>query len=151
MRILLSHLLVLFLATAACSTSVEVKNFKPAQKPHGIQMELTLNGDVIDGNKVEGELLAVRPDGVLLNVPEYADSERAENTLVLIPFWMMDRAKLEQMGSAKVESQGEEANKVYLARLRLVSRFPQGLSDNLLTELLTEMGQDKVEVPHRTE
>ncbi len=151
MRILLSIQLLFFLAMAGCSTSVEVKDFKPAQGPQGIQMELKLNGDVIDGNKVEGELLAVRSDGVLLNVPNYADSEREANTLVLIPFWMMDRAKLEQMGSAKVESQGEEANKVYLARLRLVSRFPQGLSDDLLTELLTEMGQEEVEVPHRTE
>jgi len=151
MRNLLSFQVMLFLAIAGCSTSIEVKKFKPAQGPQGIQMELTLNGNVIDGNKIEGELLAVQADGVILNVTDYPNSESAANTLVLVPFWMMDRAKLEQMGSAKVESQGEEANKVYLARLRLVSRFPQGLSDELLTDLLTEMGQENVAVPHRTE
>jgi hypothetical protein len=64
---------------------------------------------------------------------------------------MMDRAKLEQMGSAKLESQGEEGNEVYLTRLRMVSRFPQGLSDELLAELLTEIGQEELEGPHRTE
>jgi len=151
MRTLLSVPLIFVLATAGCSTSVEVKDFKPAQGPQGIQMEISLNGDVIDGNKIDGELLAVRGDGVLLNVADYPGSGRAENTVVLIPFWMMDRATLEQMGSAKVESQGDEANKVYLERLRMVSRFPQGLSDELLAELLTELGQKEVEVPHRTD
>ncbi len=151
MKILLLLQLISFLAMAGCSTSVEVKDFKPAQGPQGIQMELSLNGNVIDGDKIDGELLAVRGDGVLLNVADYPGSVGAANTVVLIPFWMMDRAKLEQMGSAKVESQGEEGNEVYLARLRMVSRFPQGLSDELLAKLLTQTGQEKVEVPHRTE
>ena len=151
MRILLSVQLLLFLAMAGCSTSVEVKDFKPAQGPQGVQMELSLNGNVIDGDEIAGELLAVRDDGVLLSVVDYPDSVSAKNTVVLIPFWMMDTAKLEQMGSAKVQSEGEESNEIYLARLRLVSRFPQGLSDDLLTELLTELGQEQVEVPHRAE
>jgi hypothetical protein len=114
-------------------------------------MELTLNGNVIDGNQISGELLAVRGDGVLLNVIDYPDSVSAPSTVVLIPFWMMDTAKLEQMGRAKVESQGEEKNKVYLERLRLVSRFPQGISDQLLTDLLSELGQEQLEVPRRSE
>ena len=151
MKILLSLQPLLLLIITGCSTSVEVKDFKPAQTPQGIEMELSLNGDVLDGQKVKGELLAVRDDGVLLNVADYPDSAGAGNTIVLIPFWMMDRAKLEQMGSAKVESQGEEANKMYLARLRLVSRFTQGLSDELLAELLMKMGQEEVVVPHKTE
>jgi hypothetical protein len=149
MRALLSAPLIFVLTTAGCSTSVEVKDFKPAQGPQGIQMEISLNGDVIDGNKIAGELLEVRGDGVLLNVADYPDSGGVENTVVLIPFWMMDRATLEQMGSARVESQGEEANKIYLERLRLVSRFPQGLSDELLADLLSEQGQKEVQVPHR--
>jgi hypothetical protein len=142
---------MLLLALGGCSTSVEVKDFKPAQGPQGVQMELTLNGNVIDGNQISGELLAVRGDGVLLNVIDYPDSVSAPSTVVLIPFWMMDTAKLEQMGRAKVESQGEEKNKVYLERLRLVSRFPQGISDQLLTDLLSELGQEQLEVPRRSE
>jgi hypothetical protein len=142
---------MLLLALGGCSTSVEVKDFKPAQGPQGVQMELTLNGNVIDGNQISGELLAVRGDGVLLNVIDYPDSVSAPSTVVLIPFWMMDTAKLEQMGRAKVESQGEEKNKVYLERLRLGSRFPQGISDQLLTDLLSELGQEQLEVPRRSE
>lgn len=151
MKTLLSSGLLFLLATAACSTSVAVKDFKPAQHPQGIQMELLLNGNVIDGNKIDGELLAVRGDGVLLNVADYPGSTLSGNTVVLIPFWMMDTAKLEQMGRAKVESQGEEKNKLYLDRLRLLSRFPQGLSDDLLAELLQRVGQEEVEVPRKKE
>ena len=151
MKINLSVQAIILLALVGCSTSVEVEDFKPAQGPQGIQMELMLNGNVIDGNKVSGELLAVHDDGVLLNVDDYPDSASDANTVVLIPYWMMDTAKLEQMGRAKVESQGEKQNKVYLDRLRLLARFPQGLSEDLLTKLLTEMGQEQVEVPHRTE
>ena len=142
---------MLILAMGGCSTSVEVKDFKPAQGPQGIQMELTLNGDVIDGDKISGELLAVRGDGVLLNVVDYPNSVSAPTTVVLIPFWMMDTASLEQMGRAKVESQGEEKNKVYLERLRLLARFPQGLSDQLLAVLLSDLGQEQLEVPRRLE
>ncbi len=151
MRIVSCMMLVFLLTIVGCSTSVEVKDFKPAQGPRGIQMELVLNGNVIDGNRIAGELLAVRGDGVILNASDYPGAESAAKTVVLIPFWMMDTAKLEQMGRAKVESQGEEKNKIYLERLRLLARFPQGLSDELLAHLLSEMGQEQLEVPSRSE
>lgn len=114
-------------------------------------MEVKLNGDVIEGGKVVGELLAVRTDGVLLNVAGYQDNAKDDNRVVLVPYWMMNTARLEQMGRARIESQGEEMNEVYLNRLRLVSRFPQGLSDELLTELMSRQGQEKLEVPQRLE
>lgn len=134
-----------------CSAGIEVKNFKPAQGPQGVQMEIKLYGDVIKGDKVEGELLAVRADGVLLKVAEYPVGDDIAERVVLIPFWMMDTARLEQMGRAKVESQGEDMNDVYLKRLRLVSRFPQGLSDELLGKILTSLDQDTLVVPHNVE
>lgn len=139
-----------FLATG-CSTSVEVNNFKPAQGPQGVHIELKLNGDVIDGDKVAGELLAVREDGLILSAEKYAASARKTNTIVLIPYWMMNHAKLDQMGGSKIESHGKEQNAAYLEKLRLVARFPQGLSDELLAALLRAMQQEKLETPHRTE
>ena len=142
---------IFLLAMAGCSTSVAVKDFKPAQGPQGIQMELKLNGNVMDRDKISGELLAVRGDGVLLNVIDYPNSVSVPSTVVLIPFWMMDTAKLEQMGRAKIETQGEEMDQVYLARLRLLARFPHGLSDELLAVLMSELGQQQLEVPHRSE
>ena len=147
------QLTVLFIALslAGCTVGIKLEEFKPAQGPEGVMMELTLNGEPRRGNDVGGELLAVRPDGVLLNVPEYAARPEAATTIVLVPFWMMKQAKLEQMGRVKVESQGEEMNKIYLDRLRLVSRFPQGLSDELLADLLAHSNQKDVMTPHRDE
>jgi hypothetical protein len=145
------HLVPFGLLIGACSSGIEVADFKPAQGPEGVHMEVKLNGDVIEGGKVVGELLAVRTDGVLLNVAGYQDNAKDDNRVVLVPYWMMNTARLEQMGRARIESQGEEMNEVYLNRLRLVSRFPQGLSDELLTELMSRQGQEKLEVPQRLE
>lgn len=136
---------------AGCSTGIEVAEFKPAQGPAGIRMEITLNGDVIEGDRVDGELLAVRADGVLLNVAGYLDNPKEVDRVVFVPYWMMDTARLEQMGRAKVESGDEDMNKVYLNRLRLLSRFPQGLSDELLAELMDRQGQATLETPQRLE
>jgi len=144
-------LVPLVVLLAGCSTGIEVAEFRPAQGPAGIHMEIALNGDVLGGEKVAGELLAVRPDGVLLNIAGYLDNPKAVDRVVLVPYWMMDTVRLEQMGRAKVESRGEEMNKVYLNRLRLLSRFPQGLSDGLLSELMTRQGQATLETPQRAE
>lgn len=145
-------LFVLFApAASGCSTGIGVADFKPAQEPAGVHMEISLNGDVIEGDKVEGELLAVRADGVLLNVPGYLDVAPHVRRVVLIPYWMMDTAKLEQMGRARVESESEQMTQVYLNRLRLVSRFPQGLSDELLADLMSRQGQAALEVPQKVE
>ena len=143
-------LVPLVVLVSGCSTGIEVAEFKPAQGPAGIHTEIRLNGDVIEGDKVGGELLAVRADGVLLNVAGYLDVPKRVDRVVLVPYWMMDTVRLEQMGRAKVESQGEEMNKVYLNRLRLLSRFPQGLSDELLAELMNRQGQAMLETPRRT-
>lgn len=141
----------MFLAlVCGCSTGIEVADFKPAQGPAGVQMELKLDRDVLDDNKIEGELLAIRPDGILLSVNGYMGSDSSVRRVVLIPFSMIDTAALEQMGKARVESQGEQSE-IVLNRLRLVSRFPQGVSDELLTSLMNAYGQAELQVPTRGE
>ena len=142
---------LLLLVVAGCTVGIKLEEFKPAQGPHGVQMEVSLNGEPIRGNDVVGELLAVQADGVLLLVPEFSGRPQAATTIVLVPYWMMKTANLEQMGKAKVESQGEEMNKVYLDRLRMVSRFPQGLSDELLAPLLANYDQESLVSPFREE
>lgn len=142
--------IIVLVLVSSCSTGIEVDDFKPAQGPAGVQMELKLNGDVIDGDKIEGELLAVRPDGVLLSVTGFTGHDSSAKSVVLIPFWMMNTAELEQMGRARVESKGEK-NEIVLNRLRLVSRFPQGMSDELLADLMEAYGQSELQIPHRDE
>lgn len=142
-------LLLLPALVAACSVGVKVEDFKPAQGLQGVHVTLQLNGDVIEGNRTAGELLAVRDDGILLETTEIPNSEVAKRRVVLIPFWMMKTATLEQMGRVRVASDGKALDEMKLNRLRLVSRFPQGLSDELLAILLAELKQDQLDVPHR--
>ena len=139
------------LLISSCTVGPELSEFKPAHGPQGALMEITLKGKPIRGNDIAGELLALQADGVLLNVSLFPPRPDAARTVVMVPYEMMKYARLEQMGRVKVESKGEEQDKIYKERLRLVSRFPQGLSDHLLGKLLAHAGQDDVVVPFREE
>ena len=157
MRTVRSLLLLLMLLVAGCSVGVQIENFKPAQGPQGVHIELLLEGNGIRGSKISGELLAVRADHILLNVFDKPDSPNATSRVVLIPVSMMKTVDPEQMGRmgfqsrrfdpsvGNVERRREEMNEDHLNRLRLVARFPQGLSDEMLAVLLADLGQDQVD------
>ncbi|MCH9026585.1 MAG: hypothetical protein IIA05_05650 [Proteobacteria bacterium] len=133
------------LFVAGCSVGVQIEDFKPAQGPQGVHIELRLKGKVIGGNTISGELLAVRADRILLNVIDNPDSPNAKSRVVLIPVSMVKTAEPEQMYRVKVRSKRKELDEEQVNRLRLVARFPQGLSDEMLAVLLAEMGQDQVD------
>ncbi len=148
MRTVHSLLLLLMLLVAGCSVGVQIENFKPAQGPQGVHIELLLEGNGIRGSKISGELLAVRADHILLNVCDKPDSPNATSRVVLIPVSMMKTVDPEQMGRMRIQSQErrrEEMIEDRLNRLRLVARFPQGLSDEMLAVLLADLGQDQVD------
>ncbi len=145
MRTAHSLLFLLMLLVAACSVGVKIDDFKPAQGPQGVHIELKLEGKVIGGNTISGELLAVRADRILLQVIDSPDSPNATSRVVLIPVSMVKTAKPEQMYRVKVRSKRTELDEEQVNRLRLVARFPQGLSDEMLAVLLAEMGQDQVD------
>lgn len=138
-------LLLLMLLIAGCSVGVKIVNFKPAQGPQGVHIELQLEGKAIRGSKISGELLAVRADRILLNVIDNPDSPNATSRVVLIPFSLIKTVDPEQMGRMRFRSQREEMDEDHLNRLRLVARFPQGLSDEMLAVLLADLGQDQVD------
>ena len=138
-------LLLLMLLIAGCSVGVKIDNFKPAQGPQGVHIELQLEGKAIRGSKISGELLAVRADRILLNVIDNPDSPNATSRVVLIPFSLIKTVDPEQMGRMRFRSQREEMDEDHLNRLRLVARFPQGLSDEMLAVLLADLGQDQVD------
>ena len=138
-------LLLLMLLIAGCSVGIKIDNFKPAQGPQGVHIELQLEGKAIRGSKISGELLAVRADRILLNVIDNPDSPNATSRVVLIPFSLIKTVDPEQMGRMRFRSQREEMDEDHLNRLRLVARFPQGLSDEMLAVLLADLGQDQVD------
>ena len=147
MRTVHSLLFLLMLFAAGCSVGVgvQIEGFKPAQGPRGVHIELRLKGKVIGGNTISGELLAVRADRILLNVIDNPDSPNAKSRVVLIPVSMVKTAEPEQMHRVKVRSKRKELGEEQVNRLRLVARFPQGLSDEMLAVLLADLGQDRVD------
>jgi hypothetical protein len=144
-------LFLMVLLIAGCSAGIQIEDFEPAQGPHGVQLELKLRGDVIGGNKITGELLAARADRILLNVVDDPDSPVNSSRVVLIPYSLMKTVEPEQMGRMIFRSQRKEMDEDHLTRLRLVARFPQGLSDEMLAVLLANLGQDQVEVPRQAD
>ncbi len=85
---------------------------------------------------VDGELLAVRDSAFLV----LGDGER----VVLVPYRAILGGEVEDLGkrfiTAGIPSAGAQE------RLRLISRFPQGVSPELLPELLLAYGQSELAV-----
>lgn len=145
MRTVHSFLLLLLLLVAACSVGVQIEDFRPAQGPYGVHVELQLDGKAIRESKISGELLAVSADRILLSVIGNPNSPNRTRRVVSIPYSLIKTVDPEQMGRMRFRSQREEMDEYHLNPLRLVARFPQGLSDELLAVLLADQGQDQVE------
>ena len=62
--------LLLSLALAGCHVGPQIENFEQARRPEGITTIIALRGGVVERERVEGELLEVREDGLLLNTRE---------------------------------------------------------------------------------
>ncbi|HXG55120.1 MAG TPA: hypothetical protein VNJ03_07040 [Vicinamibacterales bacterium] len=122
-------LLVLSVTAVACSYGTRIADFRPAHSPHGVNVHVTTSvGDL------NGELIEMRDAGFVVLTA-------ASNKLRLIPYAQVRSAKFEQVGSLRggrppVPTDGE--------RLRLLSRFPQGMSPQVLATLLRIYGQDEL-------
>jgi hypothetical protein len=146
------------LCLVACTLGPEFKNFGPAHGPAGVRVEasMSLSGGPPARTGVDGELLEVRAEGLLLlgtlgEVREEGQKKAppppagATARVVLVPFARIQKARFEGMGR-RCELNGGVVPKDELRnRLRLVSRFPQGLTPDLLRRLLETRGQTEVQ------
>jgi hypothetical protein len=115
---------------AHCAVGPRVENFKPAQQPSGV--EATLN---FDGATLKAELLEVRETAlVVLN----------DSKVMLIPYRIIRRGEFLQTGISIRE--GNPPSATDREQLRLLSRFPQGLSPSMLNSLLAAYRQEKLTV-----
>ena len=139
--------LLLVLCLAACTLGVELQDFRPAQGPAGIHSTAHLQRKLVPGDELTGELLAVGADGLVLMLDRPLATPDGSVSLVRVPLWMLRRIKLEQMGNYVVKSEGREQDEERLNRLKLVSRYPQGLTERIEAEVLAGIGQDAIYVP----
>lgn len=143
-----SRILLLAMAVfnSGCSHNVGVRvdEFKAAQSPAGIGTEVTLAKNVVAGNKVAGELIAVTDKSLVLLLREPLETAAGRRRFVEVPFSAMRRAKFEQLGKASVRSEGKEIDAERLDRLSRLSRFPQGLDEQLKARLLAIYNEPEI-------
>lgn len=120
--------LVLVALLAGCRLGTTLPEFVPARSPEGVRTTLRLRA-----GRVEGELLAVVDTALVLR--RFADTP----PIVLVPYRAIVAGAFHQV-RASLEG-GHPPRAADRERLRLVSRFPQGLSPELWQRLLAGYGQ----------
>jgi hypothetical protein len=138
-------LVLLYLLIAGCQIGPRINTFEAAHQPQGITTTVKLrSGHVTDGH-LQGELLEVRSNGVLLKAQGmYKDHTIDTPRLVFVPYTAIKDVHIDQLYLNAHENPVR-----YQDELRVLSRFPQGLSSSLLDTLLEAEGQSRVEVIDR--
>jgi hypothetical protein len=122
--------LALVIVCAGCAVGARLAKFPLAHGPEGATAEITV------GTKaVQGELLEVRPDGMLLLTGMAPVGRR----LLVVGYDVPRKADFPVVGETL--PRGSAPGAAQRERLRLVSRFPQGVSADLLKRLLQDCGQ----------
>lgn len=120
------------LLSPACRWGPRLERFEPATAPRGATLQVTT---AQPGGLWEAELLAVSDSGVLV---------RTGRPLVFLRWEQVRRGAVEDLGAEYRFGGGRPSGDV-VERLRLVSRFPQGVDATLLQRLLAVSGQSGVE------
>ena len=115
---------VVVLGFSACMVGPSTRRFAPANGPKGIEADL-----VLKSGRIQGEVLEVQDTALLL---------LRVDRVVLVPLRAIRAGRFRGLGQV-VEGGG--ASHGQLARLRLLSRFPAGLTPEIRTRLLRAYGQ----------
>jgi hypothetical protein len=130
---------------AACSYGMTAEKFRPARSPRGIETRITTSDTVF-----AGELIEVRETGLVLlsetlrSLARSSTTETADRRLRLIPYAAVVRSQFEQLDAGFFIMDGRMPTDKGREQLRLVSRFPQGLSPEVLSRLLEAHGQTEL-------
>lgn len=120
----------LLATTGACYHGPSLKKFEPAHAPDGIDADLRL-----ERARVRGELLAVEDSTLVV----LSDARR----VVMVPVAKIRLGSFGELGTLLGEWTPSQET---MERLRLVSRFPAGLTPELRGRLLAAYGQTELEV-----
>jgi len=113
-----------------CRYGLTVESFPPARAPKGVTSKITTNRA-----RFVAELIEVRDDGIVIF---------AQQRFRLLPYSVIVSSRFDGMSSADTISDRRPPKPAARERLRLVSRFPQGLSPELLQKLLEANGQTEL-------
>lgn len=120
-------------ALGACVWGTRPNRFPPALGPQGARVALRVTGESLDR---VGELYAVDGEGIVL----------AESSLMRIRWPRVHALDVDRLDEKFDILAKETVSAEKRERLRLISRFPQGLSGALLDSVLSKRGQRAMEV-----
>jgi len=123
-------LVILACLSNGCSFGMTTRKYPPAQGPTGVIMRLrTAQG------QISGELIEVRDVGIVVLV---------DQKLRLLSYPVILSSEVDRTDSRYAISQGIVPKPDVQAHLRLLSRFPQGLTPELMRQLLETYGQTEL-------
>jgi hypothetical protein len=127
-------MLMLFVISlaGACTWGTRVKSLALANTPGGANAFYELKGEEL---RALAEVYAADTAAVFLR----------DGRLRRIPWTRLAYLDFEALGQPYDVVRGVRPDSARLARIRLVSRFPQGLSGPLLAQVLVALKQDAVE------
>jgi hypothetical protein len=119
----------LALASTSCAVGYKTANFAVAHQPAGVATTLDL------GTVMRGELLAVEDNALIV---------LSEQQITRVPYTTIRKATFAQTGISIRDFAVSTAER---DKLRLLSRYPQGLTPALLQSLLAAYRQSEVATP----
>lgn len=129
---------LLCVVTAGC-VGTHAGSLRPANEPAGVFVTLAVTSRTGErhwkNDRVSGELLAVQDTAFLLLV---------DQRLTLVPYGATTGGSARQQRSFFLK--GRAPDRGLRERLRLLSRYPQGVSPELLARLLAAYGQPALQV-----
>ena len=132
MRVRALALLIGALAIAGCQHGLRPREYPPAYSAVGATVAYRLKGERTDRT---GELFAVDSVGVTVHAGE----------LMRVHWERLQWLEVKRLASSFNLFPNSPVTPEKRARLALVSRFPQGLSDPLLAQVLTTLRLERVQ------
>ena len=140
----LPALFILAISISACHVGPQLDKSEIGQQPHGanVTVELMSKGGK-KRTEHNGELIDVRDDGLVLGIRTDTDDSIR---YVFVSWDVIFVARpADWPGYVVRHSHGEARRKESISKQRNISRFPQGLSPELLEEMLAHTGQPELE------
>jgi hypothetical protein len=135
-------MLLVFASATSCAYGMTDEKFIPARTPHGI--ETIIRTPSIE---LRGELIELQDSGIVIlslgikSASQGKQMEKQERVLRLVPYASIRHSAFSQLSRPYAISGGRAPTGKVRERLRLVSRFPYGISPEVLTQLLHANGQ----------
>ena len=124
-----------------CSFGVTAGKYNPAQQPGGVTVVVeTGQGQP----EIRGELIEVRDAGIVVLTFRTQNTPQSGLELRLLPYTAILTSKVSQTESRYAISKRMAPKPEVRERLRLLSRFPQGLTPELTQQLLAAYGQTEL-------